>query len=87
MPASNLRNGPKTDGARRLGPCEYLLINPCLVADGEAVQGLAVELPLGQRPIHQGNESGVMRRLSQMNQHVGQDVFDALQRLFHQFEV
>ena len=55
-----------------------LSISPTLMPDRQAIQRVPVELPLGHKAVHQGDEAVVVRRLQQVNHFVHDDVFQAL---------
>ena len=46
--------------------------------DGQAVDGLAVGLPLGHELVHERDEAGVVGRLQQVREFVDDDIFETL---------
>ena len=62
-------------------------IVPLLLPNRQAIEHLAMELPLGNESVHQRDEAGVVGRLQQMDQLVNDDVFEAFNRFLHKFRI
>lgn len=60
---------------------------PLLVAEGESVQCILPDSPVGEESIHQGFEIVVVVLFQEMQQFVDDDVFKAVFRLLCQFQV
>ena len=65
-------------------PLRNVLVSPLLVPDRQTIQLVPVKLPFGHVQVHQGDESGAVRRLQQVHQFVHHDVFQKLRWLFRQ---
>jgi hypothetical protein len=57
------------------------LITPILVPDGQPVELLAAEFPVGKELLHVGLKSLVVAPFEQMDQFMHRDVFEAAWRL------
>jgi hypothetical protein len=55
--------------------------------NGQAVEDLTMELPLGQETVHEGDETGVVLGFQEMNHLVDDDVFEAFTGFFGQIGV
>jgi len=60
---------------------------PIRVTDGQTVQPLSMELPLGHEMIHQRDKVRVVRRLEQVRHFMHHDVFEALLWLLRQLSI